>query len=59
MPRAWTGLSPTLLMQTEFVQAGRVRLQAFCHGSGPHVLVLVHGYRASGRVWRRAVTACP
>jgi pimeloyl-ACP methyl ester carboxylesterase len=39
-------------MQTEFVQAGHVQLQVFCHGSGPNVLVLVHGYRASGRVWR-------
>ena len=39
-------------MQTDFVQAGRVRLQVFCHGTGPNVIVLVHGYRASGRVWR-------
>lgn len=39
-------------MDTVFVQAGRVRLQVFCHGSGPHLLVFVHGYRASGRVWR-------
>jgi len=39
-------------MDTFFVQAGRVRLQVFCHGSGPNVLVFVHGYRASGRVWQ-------
>jgi pimeloyl-ACP methyl ester carboxylesterase len=39
-------------VRTEFVQAGRVRLQVFCHGSGPRTFVFVHGYRASGRVWQ-------
>jgi len=39
-------------MQTDFVHAGQVRLQIFCQGSGPNLIVLVHGYRASGRVWR-------
>ena len=39
-------------MQSRFVQAGPVRLQYFEHGDGPEVLVLVHGFQMSGRVWR-------
>ncbi len=39
-------------MHTDFVQAGNVKLQYFTHGTGPEVLVLVHGYRSSGRIWR-------
>src|SRR5215471_17586583 len=39
-------------MRTDFVQAGAVKLQYFEHGTGPEVLVLVHGYRSSGRIWR-------
>lgn len=39
-------------MHTDFVQAGDVKLQYFAHGEGPEVLVLVHGYRSSGRIWR-------
>lgn len=39
-------------MDTRFVQAGPVRLQYFEHGTGPEVVVLVHGYAASGRIWR-------
>jgi pimeloyl-ACP methyl ester carboxylesterase len=39
-------------MQTGFVHAGQVRLQYFEHGSGPEVIVFVHGYTASGRIWR-------
>jgi non-heme chloroperoxidase len=39
-------------MQTSFVQAGPVRLQYFTHGDGPQTVVLVHGYTASGRIWR-------
>ena len=39
-------------MQTNFVQAGDVRLQYFEHGEGPELLVLVHGYRSSGRIWQ-------
>src|SRR5262249_34318530 len=39
-------------MRTDFVQAGTVKLQYFEHGTGPEQLVLVHGYRSSGRIWR-------
>lgn len=39
-------------MHSDFVQAGDVKLQCFTHGTGPEVLVLVHGYRSSGRIWR-------
>lgn len=39
-------------MQTAFVQAGNVKLQYFEHGTGPELLVLVHGYRSSARIWR-------
>jgi len=46
------GTYPGQPMQTDFVHAGQVRLQIFCQGSGPNLIVLVHGYRASGRVWR-------
>ena len=39
-------------MKTDLVQAHDVKLQYFEHGSGPEVLVLVHGYRSSGRIWQ-------
>lgn len=39
-------------MQSDFLQAGSVRLQYFEHGSGPETVVLVHGYTASARIWR-------
>ena len=39
-------------MRIDFVQAGTVKLQYFEHGTGPEQLVLVHGYRSSGRIWR-------
>ena len=39
-------------MQTDFVQAGDVKLQCFTHGEGSEVVLLVHGYRSSGRIWR-------
>src|SRR5262245_49149127 len=39
-------------MRTDFVQADTVKLQYFEHGTGPEQLVLVHGYRSSGRIWR-------
>src|SRR5215470_12996530 len=39
-------------MRTDFVQAGAVKLQFFEHGAGPELLVLVHGYQSSGRIWR-------
>jgi len=39
-------------MKTDFVQAGAVRLQYFEDGDGQEVVVLVHGYTSSGRVWR-------
>jgi pimeloyl-ACP methyl ester carboxylesterase len=38
-------------METKFVQAGPARLQYFEHGDGPEVVLLVHGYQSSGRVW--------
>jgi pimeloyl-ACP methyl ester carboxylesterase len=44
-------------MEAKFVQAGSARLQYFEHGHGPEVLVLVHGYRSSGRVWGLAQQA--
>jgi pimeloyl-ACP methyl ester carboxylesterase len=37
-------------MKTDFVQAGSYRLQYFEQGDGDPI-VLVHGYRSSGRVW--------
>lgn len=37
-------------MKDNFVQAGTYRLQYFEHGEGEPI-VLVHGYRSSGRVW--------
>src|SRR5262249_34802447 len=39
-------------MRTDFVQADAVKLQYFEHGTGPELLVLVHGYQSSGRIWR-------
>ncbi|HUX88467.1 MAG TPA: alpha/beta hydrolase [Chloroflexota bacterium] len=39
-------------METGFVQAGSTRLQCFTHGSGDETVVFVHGYSASGRIWR-------
>ena len=39
-------------MHTDFVQADTMKLQYFEHGTGPEQLVLVHGYRSSGRIWR-------
>ena len=39
-------------MKEAFVQAGNARLQYFEHGNGPELLVLVHGYRSSGRIWQ-------
>ncbi len=39
-------------MDSAFVQAGPVRLQTFSRGRGTRTIVLVHGYRMSGRVWQ-------
>ena len=39
-------------MKTDFVQTGEVKLQYFEHGDGPELLVLVHGYQSSGRIWQ-------
>ena len=39
-------------MRTDFVQADVVKLQYFEQGAGPELLVLVHGYQSSGRIWR-------
>src|SRR5689334_5577260 len=46
-------------MKTDFVQAGPVRLQYFESGAGPVTMVLVHGYRMSGRVWSLMQEAMP
>ena len=40
------------MMETGFLRAGPVRLQYFSRGRGPEVIVFVHGYQASARVWR-------
>ncbi len=39
-------------METKSVSPGEFQLQYFEHGNGPEQLVLVHGYSASGRIWR-------
>jgi pimeloyl-ACP methyl ester carboxylesterase len=39
-------------MKTDFIQANEVKLQYFEHGESPEVLVLVHGYQSSGRIWQ-------
>jgi branched-chain amino acid transport system permease protein len=39
-------------MKTDFLQANEVRLQYFEQGEGPEILVLVHGYQSSGRIWQ-------
>ncbi len=39
------------MIESRFVQAGNVRLEYFERGSGPEVIVLVHGYVSSGRIW--------
>jgi pimeloyl-ACP methyl ester carboxylesterase len=39
-------------MKQGFVQAGNTKLQYFENGHGPELLVLVHGYRSSGRIWQ-------
>ena len=39
-------------VETGFVEAGAVRLQSFAHGRGPEIVVFVHGYTMSGRIWR-------
>ena len=39
------------MIKSSFVQAGEIRLEYFHHGSGPEVIVLVHGYISSGRIW--------
>ncbi len=46
-------------MHTNFVQAGEVKLQYFEQGTGPELLVLIHGYAASGRIWRLTQEAFP
>lgn len=39
-------------MKTDFLQANEVKLQYFERGEGTEVLVLVHGYQSSGRIWQ-------
>ena len=39
-------------MREGFVQAGAARLQTFEEGSGPEIIVFVHGFTKSGRIWR-------
>ena len=38
-------------MDSNFVQAGEVKLQYYQHGSGPEDVLLVHGYASSARLW--------
>ena len=38
-------------MESNFVQAGKVRLQYYQHGNGPEDVLLVHGYASSARLW--------
>ena len=42
-------------MESNFVQAGDVKLQYYLHGHGDEKIVLVHGYVSSGRIWRLTV----
>ena len=39
-------------MESEFVQAGEVKLQYYQYGHGTEILLLVHGYASSGRLWQ-------
>jgi len=39
-------------MKTDFLQANDVRLQYFEQGEGSEILLLVHGYQSSGRIWQ-------
>ena len=39
-------------METKSVNPGEFQLQYFEHGNGTEELVLVHGYSASGGIWR-------
>jgi pimeloyl-ACP methyl ester carboxylesterase len=42
-----------------FVQLSNVRLEYFRHGHGPEVLLLVHGFQASARIWHWVQQALP
>jgi len=42
-----------------YVQLSRVRMQYFEHGHGPEVVVLVHGFQASARIWQLVQDALP
>ncbi|MSQ26933.1 MAG: alpha/beta hydrolase [Dehalococcoidia bacterium] len=39
------------MIDSSFVQTGDVRLEYFERGCGPEIIVLVHGYISSGRIW--------
>ena len=38
-------------MESNCVQAGKVRLQYYQHGNGSEDVLLVHGYASSARLW--------
>lgn len=40
-------------------QLSRVRMQYFERGHGPELVVFVHGYQASGRIWQMVQAALP
>ena len=41
------------------IRLSEVSLEYFEHGSGPHTVVLVHGYQSSGRIWHATQQALP
>jgi pimeloyl-ACP methyl ester carboxylesterase len=42
-----------------FAELSEVRLEYFEHGSGPEVVVMVHGFQSSGRIWHATQRALP
>ncbi len=42
-----------------FVQLSTVRLEYFRHGHGPEVVLLIHGFQASARIWHWLQQALP
>ena len=42
-----------------FVQLEKVRLEYFRYGHGPELVLLIHGYQASARIWQRVQELLP
>ena len=42
-----------------FVQLEKVRLEYFRYGHGPALVLLIHGYQASARIWQRVQELLP